>query len=212
MALNLNHFDGNCRRVSPSAECRQLCQEHVVQSLTIASRTPVSFTTNTSPIFPFAAATSPFEPCGVRPRSFGKLRTAALGGGAALTTTAVNPLSVPTKRNIIDVKVDGVPVQALVDTGAHISVMSASLRRRLKKVLTPAAAQVLRVADGGVLVVLGMCTVRLSIAGRPTSVLLAVIDNCPHDVILGLDFLSNHYALIDCATGILQLELPQLAG
>nr|XP_037270311.1 uncharacterized protein LOC119161913 [Rhipicephalus microplus] len=35
-----------------------------------------------------------------------------------------------------------------------------------------------------------------------------MIDHCPYGVVLDLDFLSNHSALIYCATGILQQKLP----
>lgn len=112
---------------------------------------------------------------------------------------------------MLDVDVDGVTISALVDTGAYISVMSSGLRRRLKKVVTPAVSHVVRVADGGTPTILGMCTARVTIASHPTTVLFAVLEQCPYDVILGLDFLATHSALIDCATGLLQLELPHLA-
>lgn len=86
--------------------------------------------------------------------------------------------------------------------------MSSSLRRRLQKVLTPATSPTVRVADGSTPAVLGMCTARITISGRHTSVLFAVLEQCPHDLILGIDFLSTHAALIDCSAGLLRLELP----
>lgn len=116
-------------------------------------------------------------------------------------------MTLPTEDNLLAVEIDGVPVNALIDTGAHISVMSAQLRSRLRKVLTPALSHV-RVADGGTSAVAGMCTARVSIAGHPVTVMFFVLDKCPHDVILGRDFLSDHSALIDCSTGLLRLELP----
>lgn len=86
--------------------------------------------------------------------------------------------------------------------------MNSELRRRLKKVLTPPTVPLIRVADGGTFPVLGMCSARISVADRSTSVLLAVLEKCSHDLILGMDFLSAHSALIDCGTGLLQLDLP----
>ncbi|XP_049273509.1 uncharacterized protein LOC125759160 [Rhipicephalus sanguineus] len=86
--------------------------------------------------------------------------------------------------------------------------MSSHLRSRLKKVLTPAVSPTVRVADGSRTSVLGMCTARVTVAGHHTSVLFAVLDACPHDVILGIDFLTAHSALIDCSAGTLRLELP----
>uniref|UniRef100_L7LV95 RNA-directed DNA polymerase n=1 Tax=Rhipicephalus pulchellus TaxID=72859 RepID=L7LV95_RHIPC len=86
--------------------------------------------------------------------------------------------------------------------------MNSNLRARLKKVLTPAPIAVVRVADGATPVVTGMCTARVTVAGRHTSVLFYVLEQCPHEIILGLDFLSSHSALIDCASGVVQLALP----
>lgn len=86
--------------------------------------------------------------------------------------------------------------------------MSSDLRRRLRKVLTPAPLRVVRVADGRTPAVAGLCTARVRIADHTTPVMFTVLDTCPHDLILGLDFLSEHAALIDCATGVLRLELP----
>lgn len=56
-----------------------------------------------------------------------------------------------------------------------------------------------------------MCTARVTIDDRPISVLFHVLPQCPHDLILGLDFLGEHSALIDCASGFVRLELPQAA-
>lgn len=103
---------------------------------------------------------------------------------------------------------DDAHVVALVDTGAHISVMNSELRRRLKKVLTPPTVPLIQVADDGTFPVLGMCSARISVANRSTAVLFAVLERCCHDLILGMDFLSAHSALIDCGTGLLQLDLP----
>lgn len=44
---------------------------------------------------------------------------------------------------------------------------------------------------------------RVTDAGRHTSVLFYVLKRCPHE----LDHLSSHSALIDCATGSVQLAL-----
>lgn len=111
--------------------------------------------------------------------------------------TAENPLlTLPTHHSLLEVQVDHVPVTALIDTGAHLSIMSASLRCRLQKIMTPSTTQAIRVADGGTVPVIGMCTARVSIAGRHAVVLFAVLACCPHDLILGLDFLSAHSALI----------------
>lgn len=120
-----------------------------------------------------------------------------------------NPLlTLTTDKNLLDVEVDGLPVTALIDTGAHISILSSDLRARLNKVLTPPESLFVRVASGATPAVLGMCTARVRFADRQTSVLFHVLAHCPHDVILGLDFLSDHSAVIDCSAGVVQLDLP----
>lgn len=88
--------------------------------------------------------------------------------------------------------------------------MSANLCRRLRKVITPPTTRAVRVADGGTVAVAGMCTARVGIAGHHIPVLFMVLASCPHDLILGMDFLSTHSALIDCSAGTLCLELPSL--
>ncbi|XP_077519971.1 uncharacterized protein LOC144129769 [Amblyomma americanum] len=110
-------------------------------------------------------------------------------------------------RNLLTIQVDRVSVSALVDTGAHISVMSSDLRSRLRKVLTPAPTAV-RVADGTTSPVLGLCAARVTISDRQTTVLFAVLNHCPHEILLDLDFLSEHAALIDCATSVVELDQP----
>lgn len=49
---------------------------------------------------------------------------------------------------MIRVYVEGVPVDALVDTGAALSVMNAHLCSRLKKVMTPYDGLTLVAAEG----------------------------------------------------------------
>lgn len=117
-------------------------------------------------------------------------------------------MTLHTNKNLVDVHVDGISLSALVDTGAHVSIISVHLCRRLRKVLTPPATEAVRVADGGTVPVIGMCTARIRIADRYIPVLFTVLQNCPHDLILGMDFLSTHSALIDCSAGTLCLDLP----
>lgn len=126
-----------------------------------------------------------------------------------MTTRPENPLfTVSPRPNLLDITVDGVCVQALVDTGAQISVITSDLCRRLKKVRTASPSCVVRVADGGTPPVLGTCTARVTIANRQIPVLFHVLPHCPHDIILGLDFLTETSALIDCSTGEVRLGLP----
>lgn len=96
----------------------------------------------------------------------------------------------------------------MVDTGAHLSVMSSDLHRHLRKVLTPAPLRIVRVGDGRTPVVAGLCIACVRIADHAIPVIFTVLHASPHDLILGLDFLSEQTAITDCATGVLRLELP----
>uniref|UniRef100_L7LYP4 RNA-directed DNA polymerase n=1 Tax=Rhipicephalus pulchellus TaxID=72859 RepID=L7LYP4_RHIPC len=89
--------------------------------------------------------------------------------------------------------------------------MSSDFRRRMKKVLTPPLTSIVQVADGAAVPVVGMCTAQLTVAGHQVVVLFTVLATCPHDLILGLDFLAANSALIDCSAGVLRLELPQIS-
>nr|XP_037282381.1 uncharacterized protein LOC119175579 [Rhipicephalus microplus] len=86
--------------------------------------------------------------------------------------------------------------------------MNSELRLCFKKVLTPPPVLLIQVADSGAFSVLGMCSARVSVADRSTTVLFAVLEKCSHELILGMDFLAGHSALIDCGIGLLQLDLP----
>lgn len=124
------------------------------------------------------------------PLLLGKLTGAAARGEPAMTTLPEIPLlTLPGHHNLINVDVDGIAVTAPIDTGAHISVMNSNLHTHLEKVLTPAPLAVVRVANGGTPAVTGMCAARVTVAGHHTSVLFYVLEQCPHEIILGLDFL-----------------------
>lgn len=194
------HGQASSLFATPSFIRRYRCPDLSLQpSLSVAPTTPVSF----------SSAAPSFVSADLRALLVGKLTNAAQGGDAASTTRPANPLlTLTTKHNLLDVLVDGVAVRALIDTGAHISVMSSNLRRRLRKVLTPPMPRVVRVADGSTPLVAGMCTARVRIADHETAVMFTVLEQCPHDLILGLDFLSEHAALIDCSTGLLRLQFP----
>ncbi|XP_049524199.1 uncharacterized protein LOC125945877 [Dermacentor silvarum] len=85
--------------------------------------------------------------------------------------------------------------------------MSSDLRERLHNVLKPPESRVVRVTVGRTPAMLGMCTTRVSVAGHHTSG-FHVLSHCPHGVILGLDFLTDHLAVIDCSAGVVEFDFP----
>lgn len=75
-------------------------------------------------------------------------------------------LTLPTNKSLMDVHVNCIYLTALVDTGAHVSVISVHLRRHLRKVLTPPATEAVRVVNDGTVPIIEMCMARISIADR----------------------------------------------
>ena len=108
--------------------------------------------------------------------------------------------------------IDGVAVQALVDTGAAVSVLSGELCRKLKKITIPLSDVSLRTATAHHIQPSVACTARLVIQNVLYAVEFVVFSPCSHDIILGWDFLSAHHAVVDCARAELELstmsELP----
>lgn len=93
---------------------------------------------------------------------------------------------------------DNHPLTAQVDTGADYSVISADLAAQLRKVTTPwGHGTNLRTAGGHLLTPLGMCTARLRIRESTYIVSFVVLRECSQNLILGMDFLREHGAIIN---------------
>lgn len=65
-----------------------------------------------------------------------------------------------------------------------------------------------RVVDSSTASVVGVCTARVTVGDRYAIDLFIVLEQCPRDLILGIDFLEQHAAQIDCSDGVVQLDLP----
>lgn len=100
--------------------------------------------------------------------------------------------------NMLSVLVEGVRVDALIDTGASISVISMELCARLRKVRTPYSGPSLYGANSSMIKPSGQCTVRISTGQLRHHVQCAVLSPCAHHLILGWDFLSSASAVISC--------------
>lgn len=108
-------------------------------------------------------------------------------------------------KNVVRVFRDRLEVPTLVDTGAVVSVMSERLRKRLKNVATPCDANLLRGVVNNVLCLLGLCNARVQVSEYVLAVTFVILSLCSHDLILGLDFLREHGALISSRTGELAI-------
>lgn len=106
---------------------------------------------------------------------------------------------------MMSVFVEGVHVEALVDTGATLSVMHSDLCRRLRKVTTPYDGPALVAAQGKTIRPSAFCTVRVSIDGIVHYIQFAVLSPCSHQLILGWDFLASASAAICCGQGVVHM-------
>lgn len=85
-----------------------------------------------------------------------------------------------------------------MDTGADYSVISAELVAELRKVITPWEHGLnLRSAGGHLLTPIGRCTARLQIPESTFVASFIMLRECSRKVILGMDFLREHGAVID---------------
>lgn len=107
---------------------------------------------------------------------------------------------------MVEVCIEDLLIQALVDTGAAVSVMRYDLCRRLKKVTTPCTGLVLQTAGKQNLMPISRCTTRLSLGGVFHVVEFFVLASCSHEIILGWDFLSKASAIIDCSHSTIELS------
>lgn len=105
--------------------------------------------------------------------------------------------------NKVEVFIDGVSTVALVDTGATVSVMSSAFKDSLgRKVMFKWDKNIsFRGVGGEPLCPLGVCTVDVWLGGRTFKAEFVILPKSTHDVILGIDFLRDCGATVDCATG-----------
>lgn len=115
------------------------------------------------------------------------------------------------------IQVEGLSAPALVNTGATVFVIREAFRRLPKKVLTPPIVAALKTASGALISKIACCDAWITIRENEVLASFVVISDCPHGVFLGMNFLFAHSALIDYATGQIELavtdayELPDLS-
>lgn len=106
-------------------------------------------------------------------------------------------------KNKVIVSVNGVETLALVDTGAAVSVMSLSFKNRLgHKVMFACDRNVhFRGVGGEHLRAIGVCSATVTLGEEAFRTEFIVLAQATHDVILGIDFLRDSGATLDCGTG-----------
>jgi predicted aspartyl protease len=106
-------------------------------------------------------------------------------------------------HNILNVKINGHQLMALVDTGASKSCISPAVVKRLKiqpRELSPGELQYLTAANGLKVNILGHLELSVNIKGLNILYVFLFIENLPHELLLGVDFLQIAHARIDLTT------------
>lgn len=117
-------------------------------------------------------------------------------------------------KNKVGIVVDGVRTTALVDTGATVSVMSADFKNRLgrKVMFSWDKVATFRGVGGESLRPLGVCSVNLCFGGQYFTAEFTVLPRATHDVILGIDFLKQCGAKVDCKNGEIFIDGAALSA
>ena len=112
--------------------------------------------------------------------------------------------------NRISVCVNNAVCSALVDSGSDVTIISDSLRHRLRLVATPWRGSSFCGADSLSFssFPLGVTTFRLSFGSSIFTVSAVIFKRCVADVILGYDFLTEHGVTLDFFVNRLILPFP----
>lgn len=138
--------------------------------------------------------------------SAGKLKTVS-SGDRPLAENMLVP-SIRSGRNVVKnhlaMKVNEVSANALVDTGASVSLLSREFAKKVRAECSGPCPTVLRSASGEVINNVGIAAVKVSI-GKWTTTHSFVIGDVSQSVILGVDFLELHGARLDFKRGLLSI-------
>jgi len=93
---------------------------------------------------------------------------------------------------VVDIEIQGVPVRALLDTGASDSYVDSEVAKRLGSECKGQSSSIALASTGSSAKVRRVVNCNISAFKGPYSLELGVVDNLCADVILGLDFLKMH--------------------
>ena len=110
----------------------------------------------------------------------------------------------------LDVNIGGLIVRGLLDTGANITACSVSLYQRLSKMnnqkLLPPKVACATTVSGAALAILGVTYVRAKIGKKMYKIRFQVIEGLAQDLVLGIDFLKQHDAIVQLGKNSLLLR------
>ncbi|UYV72359.1 hypothetical protein LAZ67_9002777 [Cordylochernes scorpioides] len=153
----------------------------------------------------YQSRSPPFSP----QKGTGKLGNTTCKGGKVGLCLKPPQTRADLDENYICIKINGRHVEALIDTGASYSVISANFRESLKVVMIENTNITLKVANNRFVSPLGKCLLRVGINDFQRTAEFLVLPSCSHDVILGWDFLESSSAIINCAQSEISFsEMP----
>ncbi|KAK3088363.1 hypothetical protein FSP39_018216 [Pinctada imbricata] len=120
-------------------------------------------------------------------------------------------LVMPTVKNMVIADVYGKPIRALVDTGASLSCIAASLLTKLginREMLQSTDTQEAFAVGGERHCCLGVLSLPISLNGMIFPFDFKVFENFCQPLILGMDFLTSYDAVFDISKGTLKLQDP----
>jgi predicted aspartyl protease len=107
----------------------------------------------------------------------------------------------------LSVEVNNYLVEGLVDTGASISVMAATVVRELGLMHLVSGFETYKTASGVVTHALGQIDeVPVKVGGVQCTMTFMVVDTDSYDVLLGLDLLIKIGAIVDVEQGLIQVK------
>jgi hypothetical protein len=107
----------------------------------------------------------------------------------------------------LPVEINRYIVEGLVDTGASMSVMAATVVREMGMMHLVAGSETYKTASGVVTHALGRIDeVMVGVGGVQCTMTFMVVDTYNYDVLLGLDFLMKIGAIVDVERGLIQVR------
>jgi predicted aspartyl protease len=103
-------------------------------------------------------------------------------------------------HNMLNIKIGSHQVKALVDTGASKSCISPTMVKKLKRhptELLSGECHFLTAANGQKINILGRLELVINIKGLNIPYAFLIVENLPHELLLGVDFLKSAHARID---------------
>ena len=108
------------------------------------------------------------------------------------------------------IKLNGKNVEAVVDTGSSCSILSAEVASELQLPVDASDEQSYIAANSTVVSSLGSAKVNMMIGDETVEHVFTISDDITDSVILGMDVLHAMKAVVDCASGSLQIGLKQV--